>query len=323
VLIGVEVNGLEEFIMQPLRLEQLRRGTFVPVTGYRAPKGKLQFISSLQPFLQAGDITFAEDIAASSQFLSFPTGRIDFPNALAYALTLRPDVIYENFTMGNVAEDLRAQHGQPVYLCLNATKSVTTAVAVQFVGQGLHVLADWVREGEPGAIVADLIRDARLQIGKPLVLRAGPQHLERYDGVGLRAAVARVPADVQSGGSTDVGRAELRTLLQRHIRGEPASQASWTLKAFAAGYARNGVKLAMVGDDIYRVLIEGLESAVATGRIASEPDTVRYAVAPDGRRYMTASPHLAERSVPTKDRWWEEPAEPRTALPLGHPLRRR
>jgi hypothetical protein len=44
-----------------------------------------------------------------------------------------------------------------------------------------------------------------------------------------------------------------------------SSQAAWTLKAFAAGYARSGVKLAMVGDDIYQVLIEGLESAVATG----------------------------------------------------------
>jgi hypothetical protein len=171
------------------------------------------------------------------------------------------------------------------------------------------------------------LRDARLQIGKPLMLRAGPQHFERHDGVGLRAAVARVPAELHSGGPTDVGKAELRTLLQRHIRGEPAlrvsSQASWTLKAFAAGYARNGAKLTMVGDDIYQVLIEGLESAVATGQIASEPDSVRYAVSRDGRRYITAIPHLAERTVPTKDRWWEEPAGPRTALPPGHPLRGR
>jgi hypothetical protein len=237
---------------------------------------------------------------------------------------LRPDVIYENFTMGNVAEDLTPQHGQPVYLCLNATKAVATAVAVQFVGQGLHVLADWVREGEPGTTVADIIRDARLQIGKPLVLRAGPQHFERYDGVGLRAAVTRVPAEVQSGGSTDAGKAELRTLLQWHVRGEPAlrvsSQASWTLKAFAAGYARNGVKVAIVGDDIYRVSIEGLESVVATGRIARDADRARYAFGSDGRPYITASPHLAERTVRTKDRWWED-VEP--AGPSGHRLRGR
>src|SRR5262249_30683215 len=161
---------------------------------------------------------------------------------------------------------------------------------VQFVGQALHVLADWIREGEPGATVADLLRDARLQIGKPLLLRAGPQHFERYDGVGLRGAVARVPAELRPGGSADVGRAELRTLLQRQIRGEPAlrvsSEAAWTLKAFAAGHARSPVKLATIGEDIYRLLIEALESVVATGQIVSEPDRVRYAVGPDGRRYI-------------------------------------
>ena len=82
------------------------------------------------------------------------------------------------------------------------------------------------------------------------MLYAGPSHFERYDTVGLRGAVARVPAELRSGASVDKGRAELRSLLQRQIRGEPAllvsSEASWTLKAFAAGYARNGFKLALL-----------------------------------------------------------------------------
>ena len=165
-------------------------------------------------------------------------------------MKLWPDVTYENFSMHNVAETLSAQGGSPVYLCLNATRTVTTAVAVQFVAQALHVLGDWIREREPGAVVGEIIRDARLQIGKPLVLHAGPSHFERYDTVGLRGAVARVPAELRSGASVDKGRAELRSLLQRQIRGEPAllvsSEASWTLKAFAAGYARNGFKLALL-----------------------------------------------------------------------------
>ena len=230
--------------------------------------------------------------------------------------------------MQNVAESLSAQAGSPVYLCLNATRTVTTAVAAQFVGPALHVLGDWVREGDPGAVVGEIIRDARMQVGKALVLRAGPWHFERYDTVGLRGAIGRVPAELQSGGSIDDGRAELRALLQRHVRGEPAlrvsSEASWTLKAFAAGHAQNGFKLATVDDDIYQLLMEGLESFVATARLAGEPDRVRYAVGPDGRRYITASPHLAEPHLPTKDRWWEdvEPAGPRNALPSGHPLRR-
>ena len=35
VVIGVERDGLEEFILQPLRHEQLRRGQLIPVAGYR------------------------------------------------------------------------------------------------------------------------------------------------------------------------------------------------------------------------------------------------------------------------------------------------
>jgi hypothetical protein len=157
--------------------------------------------------------------------------------------------------------------------------------------------------------------------------RAGPSHFERYDTVGLRGAIARVPAELWSGGSIDKGRAELRSLLLRQIRGEPAlrvsSEASWTLKAFAAGYARNGFKLATVGDDIYQLLMEGLESLVGTAQLTAEPQRARYAIAPDGRRYLTASPHLAEPNRPTKDRWWEdvETGRPQTVLPLGHPLR--
>jgi len=329
VVIGVETNGLEEFLLQPLRDEQLRRHVFMPIVGYRAPKGKEAFIARLQPYLQAGDLTFAKNILAAQQFLSFPTGRIDFPNALAYALSMRPEVIYPDFSMANVAESLWVQEGTPVYLCLNATRSVTTAVAVQFVGQALHVLVDWVRRGDPGAVVADLIRDARLAISRALELRAGPWHFGKYNAVGLPGAVARVPAELRVGGDVDTGRAELRKLLQRQTRGEPAvrvsSSARWTLNAFAAGHASAGFKLAGIGDDIYALLMEGLESFMATAQDVGEPDQRRYAMGRDGRRYQTCAPQLAEPNRPTKDRWWEdgEPAGPRSILPLSHPLRGR
>ena len=62
---------------------------------------------------------------------------------------------------------------------------------------------------------------------------------------------------------------------------------------------------------------------VAAAYWAGEPARVRYAIGRDGRHYLTASPHLAEPNLPTKDRWWEdvETDRPQTALPLGHPLR--
>jgi hypothetical protein len=49
---GVEEDGLNEFLMQPIRQEQVRRGMMLPVEGVRAPIGKIDFIRALQPFFR-------------------------------------------------------------------------------------------------------------------------------------------------------------------------------------------------------------------------------------------------------------------------------
>jgi hypothetical protein len=69
-------------------------------------------------------------------------------------------------------------------------------------------------------------------------------------------------------------------------------------------------------DGLYRVLMEGLESFMATAQVAGQEDRDRrYAIAPDGRRYLTTSPQFAQPSRPTKDEWWREgPAGPRNIL---------
>jgi hypothetical protein len=334
VLIGVEQDGLHEFIMQPLRQERLRRGTIIPVEPYKAPKGKLQFIAGLQPFFSAGQIVFAKDIPAIKQFLSFPTGKIDFPNALAYALVMRPgQPIYEDFASQHVAAELLPRADSPVYLCLNATSGMTVAVAVQFLNKALHVLGDWVREGDPGTTVAEIIRDASLQLGKQPALRAGPEHFKAYDTIGLRSAVARLPAELRQGGDILRGREELRTLLRQQTRGLPALQVStaarWTLNALAAGYAqavtRRGGLAEEASDGVAKLLMEGLESFMATAQFAAVPDSnARYATATDGRRYLTCAPQLAIPHQPAKDRWWEDwPEKPLTTQPRSRPLRGR
>jgi hypothetical protein len=69
-------------------------------------------------------------------------------------------------------------------------------------------------------------------------------------------------------------------------------------------------------DGVYRVLLEGLESAMALGLPAHDEDerNRRYAVAADGRRYLTSAPFLAEpATTATKDAWWRDgPEMPRT-----------
>jgi hypothetical protein len=54
-----------------------------------------------------------------------------------------------------------------------------------------------------------------------------------------------------------------------------SSSARWTLNAFAAGHASAGFKLAGIGDDIYALLMEGLESFMATVQAVGEPDQRR------------------------------------------------
>jgi hypothetical protein len=338
VVIGVERDGLEEFILQPLRHEQLRRGQLIPVAGYRAPRGKLSFIAGLQPFLAAGEIVFAKDISATKEFLSFPAGKNDFINALAYALLIRPgQPIYEDFTRAHVA-DVHARAGDPVFLCLNATAVVTTAIAVQLAGKTLNILADYVREGDPGNCLGEIVRDAGLTFGSGLRLTAPEQHFRPYQTIGLVGAVRRLPAELHRGGDVAKGRAVLRALMASMGAGRPSLQVSpqarWVCNGLAAGYARatdaraGGVPVAEEANEgIYRTLLEGLESALARTLPASgeDEDQRRYALTSDGRRYLTSAPFLAEpaTTAATKDQWWRGMDEGSHRITMPHrPLRR-
>jgi hypothetical protein len=222
--------------------------------------------------------------------------------------------------------------GSTVLLCLNATATLTTAVACQFVGKTLTILAAWVREGDPGAVVAEIVRDAGLSIGTELRLIAPPSHFRPYDTIGLPGAVRRLPAELHRGGDVTRGRAALRALLQQQTQGRPAlqvsAQASWAVNGFAAGYARamdaraarnaSGVPVAEeASDGVYRVLFEGLESAMALGLPTTRDEDERnrrYAIAADGRQYLTTAPSLAQlATTATKDEWWRDgPEMPRT-----------
>jgi hypothetical protein len=59
ISIVVEVTGLNQFIMQPLRQAQIVRGSIPlrPVNPPRGP-GKESFLLRLQPFFAAGEVIF-------------------------------------------------------------------------------------------------------------------------------------------------------------------------------------------------------------------------------------------------------------------------
>lgn len=300
VSIGVEETGLNEFILQPLRHEQARRGVTIPLRPMNAPKGKMDFIKSLQPFFKAKEVIFAKELSElQKELLAFPTGLIDVPNALAYALRMRPGApIYDGFSILNIAEDIRLSRDQ-LWAALNATQQYTSAALVQHTNGVMNVTHDWLREGDPGSVLSDIVADIGVAAGRPVQFFAGPQHFGLVDTVGLRAAARKVPVAVNRAGAFINGREHLRETFRRTIRGGPAfrvsTQARWTLKALSGGYCRPMTKHGTLSDFAeegpYKVLMEGLESFAALSVVTRPDDSdlnVQYT--PTGQRYISSLP---------------------------------
>ena len=304
VKIVFEEDGLNEWALQPIRQEQARRGVVLPLFPTKAPKGKFDFIRGLQFGFSAGEIVFAKPLPdLESQMIGFPSGYIDAPNALAYSQKLGAGVpMYEDFTMEHVAEELEPVARRPLWLCLNATGSLVTAILVQPVDGTIRVHADWVREGEPAAVALDIVKEANLEVPRGSArLVAPPQHFERYGNVGLVQACRRLPAEVRRGAVPDAGRNEARALLRKMSRGMPAflvsSRARWTLNGLAGGYARafKGPQLMEYPEEnTYRLLCEGLESFLGMMHSAAADEAGipgANAVTADGRPYISAIAH--------------------------------
>ena len=285
VWIGFEEDGLNQWALQNIRQEMVKRGVTLPLKAMKAPNAKLSFIGGLQPFFAAREVEFAKPLPdLKGQLLGFPTGDIDAPNALAYALKMRPGApIYDNFGGRHVAEDLQPAQGRPLWLCLNATRTCVTGVLAQAFDGQVRLLGDCVREGEPAAAALDVLDWARLEAGAHADLRftAGPLHFEQYNNVGMRQALSRVPAELRPAVVPERGRPYIRALLATERAGFAAMQVSdkagWTLNAFAGGYARALMKrgdLAEYAEEgIYRTLMEGLESFLGLLEVGSPDET--------------------------------------------------
>ncbi len=313
--IGVEATGLEEFIMQPLRHRALQRRQLLPLRRLVPPRGKDSFIRGLQPFFKSGQVDFVDvSQEARGQLMSFPTGRKDFPNALAYALMMKPGLPVYDISKDHISENPVRFSGQPWWLAVNATAQYTTAILMQVIDGQLRVHADWVREGPPGEVLANIAGEAQLETGDshnraPVRFVCAP--VSAGDIVGLRVATRAIQTEPRSGGDIVRGRERLRDLLTRRKRDQPllvvAHASRWVLNGLAGGYAysvgKRGELSSEPGEGQYRVLIEGLESFVAIMDIADYADEpLRRAVGADGREYTTILATAAP-PVQSKDEW--------------------
>ncbi len=314
VAVGVEQDGLNEWLLQPIRTQQVIRGEIIPLRPLKAPRGKIDFIRGLQPYFASRAVIFASHLPElRAQLVGFPNGFIDAPNALAYMLHMKLGVpIYDNFSENHIDGLVHAQRGVPYHLLLNSNNQVTTGVLAQLQQGRLVVLGDWVVDGDPGTVLTDIVSSALLCVDQSgpaeaprlrselepqqipsLRLLSSQRHFDEYTVYGLRAAVRQAGYELERGGEAVQGREEIRALLRRLSHGGAAvaiaPSATWTLRAFAGGYARDATSTLPL-DNAYAVLMEPLEAFAARLRRLADPLAERQNIqyTSDGRRYVSA-----------------------------------
>jgi len=300
--IGVEQDGLEEFLMQPLRSEMLRLGRSIPIVGQHAPRDKHRFIEGLQPFYIAGDVVHIKHLPDLEQeLLQFPTGRMDVPNALAYALKMRAGrPVYEDFTAQHIAQGLEPHRGTPVYLCITSRPAMTAAVMCQYVDGVVKIYHDWVYSEPPAECFGRLIREAVMICGE-VKLATPKEQMDPYSNNGLPAAIRSERMMAQTTSPAAQVEGQLRPWLQKQLRGSPAvmvnSHARWVVNALSGGYARKLDKGGRLSpqpiDNQYRLVMEAVESFVNwfdKQHQNSVDSNVRYDFTADGRRFISMRP---------------------------------
>jgi hypothetical protein len=295
--LGVEEDGLNDFLLQPLRLAARERGA-LPFLPLRAPKGKKDFISQLRPFFMANEIEFngPSHSLLRDQLLSFPSGKDDVPNALAYAIPMRGVPRYPMFSSRHVAVDPRVATWEH-WLCIAAKGEWLAGALVAVKAPRTVVVADDIMEGDPRDNLPRLAHQLGMRCDD-YTLVAGPVFHDRHDLTGLRHAATRVPANLHRSGDPSKGRETITNLLRSDddlpVRFQVCERAKWSLRAFAGGA---GAQTSLFSP--LQLLLEAIESLMAMyqpGALDGDEDR-RYDRSKEGRRFLSASPNArgAER----------------------------
>ena len=301
--LGIEEDGLNEWAMQPIRDMQVRRGV-IPVKAMRAPRGKIDFIRGLQPYFSATNavqMVGAPDAfrELTRQLLAFPRDLMDVPNALAYALIMRPgETVYPDFATECIFDGAELSPGDVAYLAMNADGQRVTAALCQGVKGVERVLADWVEEGNPADCVGDMVAAAAKRAGRRVRCVIGPDHADKWRNFGLQAALARAGAHVTFGTrAADIGRGAVRAALQKRARGLPglmvSTDAGWTLRGLIGGFAYTVEKGNVISTEpargVYRTMVEGVEAYAGLAHYAQADDEGegRWETTSDGRRFRS------------------------------------
>ena len=309
VQIAVEKNSLDDWLMEPMRHEMMRRGIVIEVTALQAPqdRDKAAFIMGLHPFMKAKEVVFVGGRSAHAQLiaelLNFPSGSLDVANAAAYALKLFAGVsVYEDFSEDNVAAAHEPAKGEKVYLAWNASPSETVCVALLRSGRHVSIARDWGAAGAVSDAARAIAVEMRANFPRATFESYVPEQLfEETRRVALASAIRAQKINCFRGAHTTVSRGTLAERIRSKIKGRTlltvAKDAPLTLAALAGGYKfelKEGARLAPEPQPgISRLIGEAVESLIFIldrGIMDAEPEGANFAYNPQGARYRTALP---------------------------------
>lgn len=309
--LGVEKNSLDDWIMQPIQLEAMRRGRALPLKALQAPqdRSKEQFIMGLQPFAQARDIVLVGGLGAHpelvAEWANFPQGDRDVMNALAYALQMFSGVpMYEDFSGANIGDATTPDRGEKVFVCWNASATEVAAAALVRDGRRLTVAGDWSAAGAITDAVRTLAFDVRTTYPRATLESWVPADtFDQWQRIALVPALRAAKFAPMRGEHIAPSRGclseRMRTVWHNHRLLMVDRKARLTLNALSAGYAlpieKGGRPAKEPEPGVSRLLSEAIECMVAVLDRQGEleggfPKGANVAHTPGGVAYVTANP---------------------------------
>lgn len=307
VKIGVEKNSLDEWLLQPIRLESLRRGVALPLRPLQAPqdRSKEDFILGLFPFANARDIVLVGGVGSHTQlvaeWINFPQGPRDVMNALAYSLRMFSGVpVYADFSQENILEAPVPARGEDLFVGWNATPSEVVAAAVLRSGRVLHVARDWTAGGALPDAVRELAFEIRTSFPQAAIQTWVPaETFDQAQRIPLVPALRAERFTPMRAEHVAIARGCLAQRFRTSVKNRRLLQidqrAHLALNAFAAGYnfpAEAGGRIATETEPgASRLIGEAIETMVAMlDRIGEYAGPSNLAVNPQGHEYVTALP---------------------------------
>jgi hypothetical protein len=317
-LIGVEKNSLDEWLLQPVRIEMMRRGVSLPLKPLQAPQdiNKIRFILGLQPFFEAGDIVLVGGKLAhpqlTAEILNFPQGSLNILNALAYSLKMfAGQPVYEEFSHANIGEapDVSRSGGTggEVFLGFSGGPSETVCVAAIRERSTVYVARDFAVSGPPADAVRQLVGECRAAFPRSTFsVWASSEIHDQWQRVPLIPALRQVGITAFRGEHVALSRGclkdRIRTVIRNHRALVVDEKAALTANALSAGYClaveRGGRTTAEPEAGLSRMVAEALECVVSMldkGIGGDSFDGAHHAVNPQGSRFMTALPNASRR----------------------------